>query len=320
MKMRPTSSSIILSISPSLPSLYFPSVPLCLCGFLICGFLLAGCATGLKIGASADPLGILSPGASAYARLDGATARSLLPRLGLPPSDAKRLKSALERTRLVTLAVGGDEASQGSAPSRVPTFQACLLGDFPFGAGAFALGLDPAWKREKNGYFNPRLGLRAALPGTGLVLASTGSLSPLLATARAPGPSPIPSSLVPLCDKSLVLWAPFSGLSKQILGEGVDLPLVGLLVAADPLPSGDFGATVAFLATDPDSARIFRPAIRLAWYAIARYLAGGSGQEAPAADFVLDGSEYKAEGVRISSGQVAGALSKLSLALEGIKD
>jgi hypothetical protein len=282
--------------------------------------LTASCATGLKLVATADPLGILSPGASAYARLDGATARSLLPRLGLPPSDAKRLKSALERTRLVALAVGGYEASQASAPTRVPTLQACLLGDYPLAAAAFTLGLDPSWKREKDGYFNAKLGLRAALPGPGLVLASTASLSPLLASARAPGPSPIPASLEPLCDKSLILWAPFSGLSKEILGEDVDLPLVGLLVAADPLPSGDFEATVAFLATDPDSGRIFRPAVRLAWYAIARYLAGDSGQQAPAADFVLDGSEYKAEGVRISSGQIAGALSKLSLSLKGIKD
>jgi len=249
--------------------------------------LAAGCAAPLQFASSADPLSVLEPGATAYARFDGAVARELLPS-ALAPAAAKSLAPVLARTRLVAIAIGSPGAE----------LQACLVGDYPFRAASLSFGSDPAWKREKAGYFNAKLGLRAAVPGPNLVFATTGLLEPLLAGAKAPGPSPIPARLSPFASRGLVIWIPepFSRLAVSLFGEAMDVPALGLLIAAEPSGT-DYDATIVFLMKDADSARIFRPALRLAWYAIARGLLGGEADPALDADFELDGDVYRASGL-----------------------
>ena len=273
----------------------------------LAALLAAGCATGIKIGSEIDPLSLLSPGSAMYARLSGEAARSLLPAL-LPSAQAKALAPLLSRTRVVAIGIGGSDR---------PAFQACLIGDFPFRAAALSLGTDPAWAHEKTGYFNAKLGLHAGVPGPNLVLASSQGLEPLLATARAPGPSPLPAGLGQLAARELLVWVPepFSGLAKR-LGVSMDVPARGLLVSASAAPAAASGskvdyyaASVVFLMKDPESARVFRPALRLAWYALSSLLLGG---EVPRAEFVLDAAAYRADGVTLSSAQIAGALSGLA--------
>ena len=270
---------------------------------------LAGCAAPLQIEAAADPLAILEPGALAYARMSGRVALELLPS-ALPPAAAKSLAPLLARTRLLAIGIGGTGALYAGAPL-APNLQACLIGDYPFRAASLSLGSEPGWKREKIGYFNSGLGLRAAVPGPNLVLASTGPLEPLLAAAKSPGASPIPRRLEALASRELALWLPdpFSRLAAAILGEAMDVPALGILIAASPrgkAPDADYDATVVFLMKDADSARIFRPALRLAWYAIARGLLGA--EEGLGAVFVLDGDMYRASGIVLGSKDLARAI------------
>jgi hypothetical protein len=98
----------------------------------------------------------------------------------------------------------------------------------------------------------------------------------------------------------------------------MDIPAVGLLVAADPSPgpgASTYDATVAFLMSDAESARIFRPALRLAWYALARGLLGEDADEALGLAFALDGEVYWARGARISARALAEALARIKAGL-----
>jgi hypothetical protein len=274
--------------------------------------LIAGCAAPIRVDRSTDALALVGPEAAVYARMDAASARDLVPAL-VPADQAKALAPLLDRTRCVALGLGAAEGDRGS-------FDAALLGDFPFRAASLALASDPAWKREGAGFVNPAAGVRAAVPGPGLVLASSGRLEPLVAAAKSPGPSPIPERLRSLASARIAVWAPepFSKLVASIIGESMDIPAVGLLIAAEPDPaaaSTSYSATVAFLMTDAESARIFRPALRLAWYAIARGLLGEDADGALGISFSLDGEVYWAKGARLSARSLAEALARIKAGL-----
>ncbi|MGA2546683.1 MAG: hypothetical protein ABSF43_09060 [Rectinemataceae bacterium] len=288
-----------------------------ICACTVAALSAAGCAAPVRFEASADPLGVLESGSMVYARLSGAAARELAPK-ALSAAQAKALGPVLARTRLVALGIGSLSAIGGT---EAPAFQACLIGDYPFRAAVLSLGNDPAWKREKTGFFNAGLGLRASVPGPGIVLASSGKLEGLLASAKNPGPSPIPPKLAELSSRELVLWVPepFSGLVAAFLGEAMDLPARGFIISASPIAPPldatasvhDYEATIVFLMKDADSARIYRPALRLAWYGIARFLSGDEGESALSAAFSLDGDMYRASGVVLSGAALARALGAL---------
>ena len=273
--------------------------------------LLAGCATPLKIAASADPLSILQGGSLVYARLSGAATLKFA-RSALPAAQAKALSPLLDRTRVLALGLGSPEGKGALDP---PSFQACLIGDFPFRAAALSLGSKPGWKREKNSFFNASLGLRAAIPGPNLVLASSGPLEPLFAAAKAPGVSPIPHELEGLSSAQLLFWLPepFSGLGASLLGVAMPVPARGLLVAATPEGQG-YEATVVFVMEDSRSAKIYRPILKLAWLGLARYLFADAaqGDSVPAASFALEGNTLRATGLKISAAQMGLAFTKLA--------
>jgi hypothetical protein len=280
--------------------------------------LAAACAAPLKIAASADPLGLLDPGALAYARLSGRAARELAPAL-LSPAQAKSLAPLLERTKALALGLASLPSPGTASASQAPDFQAAFIGDYPFRAASLSLGTSADWKREKSYYFNSRLGLRAAVPGPGLVLASAGPLEGLLAAAKSPGPSPIPLRLEALASAEIVLWAPypFSGLAKSLIGEAMDVPARGLLVAASPVadsanapdPSArEYDATVVFVMEDAEAVRVYKGALRLAWLGLSYALAGNGGAVSPA-DFRAEGQLYMARGIRISAESLRDAIA-----------
>jgi hypothetical protein len=270
--------------------------------------LALSCAAPIKLGASVDPLAILSPGALAYARLSGQAARELAPAL-LPASELASVKPLLARTRIIALGLG-------SLPSPGATaFQAALIGDYPFRGASLSLGTNAAWKREKSAYYNAAMGLRVSVPGPSLLLASTGPIEGLLAAAKAPGPSPIPERLSDLASRELVLWAPepFSGLAAALLGEAMDVPARGLLVAASPLAGreGYYEATIAFIMDDADSARIYKGALKLAWLGIAMAFFGDEADEALALPSSVDGNLFLISGVPLSRDSLGRVLSSL---------
>lgn len=268
------------------------------------------CATPIRLSTSIDPLSLLAADCLAYARVSGSVARDLAPDfLGAPGAAAA--KEILARTRIVALGLG--QSGGGGEDS----LQAILVGDYPFRAASLSLGASREWKREKASFYNERFGLRAAVLGPSLVVASKGPIEGLIeaaATAQASGavPSPIPPRLSGLDSAELVLWVPdpFKSLEGETDGEGASMPTRGLLIAASPSAAdkGEYVAVVAFLMDGPESVKIYKPLLRLAWYAIAsEYLSDDTGA-VPRANFAANGEVYAAEGVVLPRGAIVRAL------------
>jgi len=283
-------------------------IPALFAALCVAAALASSCATAIRLGEGAEPLALLSPDLAAYLAIDGDVARRLVPSL-LDESEAASLRPLLERTTSAALGLG---PADSSGARRI---EAALVGDYPFRRAGLALAADRAWKREGDAYLHRATGIRALPAGPGLVLASTGSVEPLAARARQPGASPLPARLEPLAGKALVLWAPdpLSRLAPGLVGDqgpGASMPLRGLLVAADARPDGSYLATVAFLMADAESARIYRPALRLAWYFLARGTLGDSASSVPGARFSLDGELVYASDVVIPGEAARQAMAK----------
>jgi|GEM_PF-1667519 len=306
--------------------------------------LASSCAAPLKVDESVDPLAILEPGALAYARLSGEAARSLAPAI-LGQRQASEAKGLLDRTQALALSLGAEapapegpsipipsahvsgrggeaqdktEGSAGVAAGGAavrPAFQAALIGDYPFRAAALSLGSSPDWKRVKPGYYNAKLGLYAAVPGPRLVLASDRPLGSLIDSAKRPGYSPIPKRLADLASKEIVIWAPrpFSGLAKVIVGERMEVPAKGLLVAISPIPgkAGRYEASVVFMMDDPKALKTYRGILKLAWYGLADVLFGDEAEAAIALPVSAEGELFIVRGVELSRESIARALAIL---------
>jgi len=153
------------------------------------------------------------------------------------------------------------------------------------------------------------------------------SVEALIDRLLVPGASVIPAKLSALCDSDLVVWVPdpFGRFAGEFFGSeasaDIDIPALGVLLAADRImveaAGGATGAepvyelTVVFLMRDEEDARTFRPAVRLAWYALSRILLPG---EAGAASlrFELSGDAVAASGLRIRASSIASALVTLA--------
>jgi hypothetical protein len=264
------------------------------------------CAAPLKIESPVDPLSILEPGLSAYARLEGATARKLLPSI-LPAEEAKSLEPLLKRTGIA--AIGASAPGPGASAGRL---EAVLAGDFPFRGSLFALASNSEWKREGRAYRHEASGIRATVPAPGLVLASSGPVDALLSRLKERPPSPLPARLSGFAQRELVIWLP-DPFARLGLGEDEDasmgIPSRGLLLSADSDADGSYLTTICFLMGDADAARIYRPALRVAWYLVSRALLGEGAEAALGARFALDGDLVYASGITLSGEAIARALS-----------
>jgi len=287
------------------------SAGLAMAAAALAGLALGSCAAPLRLRGGADPLAILEPGLAAYARLEGGLARGLAAK-ALPAEEAASLAPLLERTRVLALGLGRTAAGGASPASNGRLVEAALLGDYPFRRASLGLAASREWRREGGAYLHEASGLRALVPGPDLALASTGPLEPLLARARDPGSPPIPPRLAPLAEAELLVWIPapfsFAALGELELGS---LPARGLLVAARPAGEGRLEATVALLMEDADSARLYRPAVRLAWYFLAPAILGGEA-ELPGPGFELEGDLIYARGLTLPESALAG-LFRLAL-------
>ena len=271
--------------------------------------ILAGsCATGLVLASSVDPLELLAPGELAYVRMNAGTARLLAPSL-LPAGEGQALAPLLDRTSSVALGLGVPAEGR-------PPFDAVFLGSYPFRSAAIALGGTKGWKREGSGFSNAKEGIKVAIPGPRLVLATTGSLDEALARARMPGGNPLPPRFSAAAESDLLVWIPepFSGLARTLYGLSMDVPAEGLLLRATRGPGAagpDYSLTATFLMRDADAARVYRPVLRLAWYGLSHYLLGDEAQLLLAATFSLEGDSYTSSEVDLPAGQLAAALSRI---------
>lgn len=297
----------------------------------------ASCAAPIRIADSIDPLSLLSKGGLAYARVSGRVARDIAPEI-MSTSDYGQAKGLLERTRIISAGLG-----RGLGQGRdAGALEAILVGDYPFRAASLSIGGSGGWQREKGGFYNQKLGLHAAVPGPSLIVAARGPVDALVAAAKDSSHnvplSPVPEGVSAIAAQELVLWVPdpFKGLVAAALGEESDLPARGLIVAASPRSplgrsgsapgsaiDGGYEATIAFVMEGPDSVRVFKPALKLAWYALSRALVGdapGDGEAASGTDALLrakfeaKGELYVAEGVALSRDALV-AVIKRSLAL-----
>jgi len=253
----------------------------------LCALALASCAAPPRFGAEADPLSILSPDLALYLRLEGAEARLLLPEL-LPAEEAASLAPLLERTRVAAIGLGA------AARSGARRLEAAFVGDYPYRSARLALAASAGWKREDSAYYHEATGLRALPAGPDLVLASSSSVESLLGRAKEPGASPIPARFEELAGRELVLWMPdplAGSLSGIFGGEEGDprVPLRAVFAAASPEAGGDYLASAAFVMEGAEQARLLRPALRLAWYFLARGLVGEGAGPLLEARFELDG-------------------------------
>jgi len=223
------------------------------------------------------------------------------------------------------------------------SFEAVLMGEFPAGQISFGLSTSRGWKRASSGFVNEGDGLGVSIPGRDVVLTASDSagagpeaaLSRLTANLEeailATRPSPLPARLEPFAaaegGRELVLWAPdpFARLLPDFLGGDSILPLKGVLLtasragttgrdgAATPTDNkaalGEeelFEATLVFLMDGERSARIFKPAAGLAWYAIAKTLFPELPALSRGVSFSTDGDALVTGGIRIPlSGLVA---------------
>ncbi|MBL8967045.1 MAG: hypothetical protein JNG85_08550 [Spirochaetaceae bacterium] len=291
----------------------------------LAALLLGGCAARIPYETPSDPLRSLAPGALLYSRVRAPSLLELAPAM-LPPAEARALRPLFERSAEMGVAAYPTDAAGA------PNLQAVLVGNYPFRSASMALSGDRAWRRDGPGFVNAAAGIRVALPGPTVILAASGAIEPLVERLKLPGPSPLPARLEALAGREVVLYAPepFSRLAATIIGEELDVPIRGLLIAAERVGAERVGAersgaagaggqeepiydaTVVFLMDDPDNARIFRPAARLAWYALVRSLFPAEAEELLAAKFQMDGETVAAAGLRMRASSLAGALARLA--------
>jgi hypothetical protein len=269
--------------------------PLSLLGIALA---LASCATtGRPAGKSGEPLALLSPEALAYAELKGPSLARFAPLLAPQAS----LSGAVARARSASLAL---------LPSG---FEAVVEGDYPAFSTRLALCLSKDFKRRGNVYFDAKTGLELSVPRSGLMLAARGELAPLASRAAAPaGAGPIPPRYEGLSGRDILLFAPrpFERLAGALVGEALEVPVSGLLIAARPLPGeGDrYEASVAFLMDKEGDARVYKPVVRLAWLALARSLFPGSGADFASPRFEEEGGDLVVPALALSGAELEGAL------------
>jgi hypothetical protein len=288
---------------------------------LIAALLAFSCATPLRYEEPRDPLELLSPGALLYLRLDGPAIREFAPAL-LGEKAAGKLRPLMERSRAAGLALLPGPRG----------FEAALMGDYPFDWANWSLSRDKAWKPEGRGYRNEAEGLSAAVPGPGLILASSGPVEPLVARLESGGPGAakgashaggaiLPPELDGIQAANVLAWAPepFSRILSPLLGDQVEVPARGLAVAARRgEKAANYDVTLVFLMKDAESARIFRPAIRLGWFALSGSLLPGN-EAARKLRFEAAGPCIRSESLSLEPGEFAAVAAALGKAAGGAR-
>ena len=283
-----------------------------LCALCAPLMLLASCATtGRPAGKGIEPLALLSPDALAYAELKGPSLARFAPLLA-PQGKTNGLSSALARARSASVAL-------------LPAgFEAVVEGNYPAFSTRLALSFSRDFKRRGNSYFDDKAGIELSVPKTNLILASGGGgLAPLASRALAPASanaSPIPSRYAALSGRQMLLYAPrpFERLAPAFVGEALEVPVSGLLLAAQPLAgeADRYELTLVFLMDKEGDARVYKPIVKLAWLALARSLFPEAGGDLASPRFEEEGGDLVAASLVLSGAEIESALR---IALERVR-
>jgi hypothetical protein len=272
--------------------------------------LLSSCATtGRAAGAAIEPLSLLSPQALAYAEIRGPSLARFAPLLA-PQRQAGGFSSALARARSASIAL-------------LPAgFEAILEGDYPAFSTRLALSFSKDFKRQGNSFFDAKTGIELSIPRSNLILAATrgdarGGLAPLAARVLSSVPaaaSPIPPRYAELSRREILLYAPrpFERLAPSFVGEVLEVPISGLLVAARPLAGGEdrYELTLVFLMDKEGDARVYKPIVKLAWLALARSLFPEEGGDFASPVFQEEGGDLVAPSLVLSGAEIESALRR----------
>lgn len=250
-----------------------------------------------------EVLSLLDPSALLYLRLSGAELDTLVPTFVSVATPSKRDAAAAAdlaaKSRIIGFALlpetrKRDQAGRSGADTSLPPpppFEAALQGDFSPLALSLSLSTSKDWKRDGDVWRSVEVGqttdLRLAFPRQGLLLLSTGDPGSLIGRAKKNGRDPLPERLAAFKSSGFLAWFPEpinrlgatllkgSGLFEELSGS-----LEGVLLAGGSSPKSLSAkpddpiliVTIIVLMRDPESARTYQPAIRLAWNLIERRL------------------------------------------------
>lgn len=286
---------------------------------LVAIFLLGSCASlQPRLPDNADPLNYLPRGAALYARLSRPALADIAPSI-LPGDRSGTLATIVDRA---------EASAMGSTPASRPgamNYDLALIGNYPRATVNLALTANPEWRAEGQTFVNDPQGIVVAAPVDRLVLArsidrpspatltadkaSPASLPKRIEAFNIEGSSPLPPRFPPPYQDDIFIWIadPFTTFAAWLPSEDFELPILGISLAGirtesfDPKGVRLYRSTVAFVMRDGESARIYRPSLKFAWFALSRAFLGEGDRTGleEAARFTLDGDTYAARDILI---------------------
>lgn len=289
-----------------------------LSAFCVAAALAMGCA-GLpsRMPTEPDPVFYLPRGAALYARLTRAALGDLAPSI-LPGDSAASFVSLMERTR--TAAIGTTPAG----PSGM-NYDLAIVGDYSRNTVNLALSVNPEWRKDGPAFVNDPSGIQVAAPADKLILArsvgdtgpgdpeadrgSANSLSQRLRNFDPAGSSPLPPRFAAPYGGDLFIWIPdpFTAFAAYLPRDDFDIPILGIYILAKRLESSneagspEYLSSISFVMADSEAARIYRPSLKFAWFALSRAFLGEGDASAKEieARFAVEGDSYTARGMLI---------------------
>lgn len=241
---------------------------------LVLALLLSGCATLVQAPPDVEVERLLPQGALAYARLDRVILGALLSDgfAGIQPAEAKSVRSLVDKTELLSLALV-------RAPgSKQDSLFAVAEGSFPQGSASFALSTNPAWRRAGAIWERKDGALRLAFVTGGRALVGTAPIDSMVEAAAKPHPHPIPARWAEAWSSPVAMYVPNPTrlIAARIpLGEG-GIPMLALVVSARPIHGGahdgSYATTMQFQFDTERAALVFSPICRIFLFATAHAL------------------------------------------------
>jgi hypothetical protein len=304
--------------------------PIVATAFLCILATISGCASMLpRLPAEPDPIRYIPEGASLYARFTKPALLDVAPSI-LSNAVSKSIAPILARS--VAAAIGARPSGASGMDCDI-----AVVGDFSKNTVDLALSLDASFRREGGAFLSGTNGIEVASPADRLILARVagiedtagiadpaGSVDPAgieagrvaaekfarrLEKFDPEGSSPLPPRFGSPYGGDIFIWIPdpLAFFASFLPTEGFEIPIQGIRILASRLESADgdgsrlYESSLSFVMKDSESARIYRPTLRFAWFALSAALARGKvdGAYDSEVKFVLENEDYTARGMTI---------------------
>jgi hypothetical protein len=328
---------------------------------------LSGCATVPKSVYSADPALLLENKAQIYAQLSGGSLReiayltkhkdmdNLIAMLLKPTVAAPSQNEATGSGGSSTFPAQGDESNSKFNMDQIMSFlnkatkvgiglngiadgkasgEAVVLGDFPVMPIRLALATSGDWIDGKSGYSNRNAALYLRAPQPGILHFST--LAEQSAQIGSPPVDPLPQRFSGQKSSDILIWInqPAELLGKNLVPDGFDIPIKGILCAASRVDQAGTGATLTgdtvsvkngtqpadplyntdiyVVMKDAKSAAAYRPVVRFLWTGLVESVFKENMTSILERPIDLDDDTYVVKGIRLPISVLSGALFKIS--------